>query len=104
VVAGVEDDPDLASALALACHHDHLTDRNAYIPESLPAVWAALGQLPRAEALARSIADPDAQARALAEIATALARAGQHQQAGAVAAPAGALARSGTSPDSQGST
>ena len=50
-----QDDPDLASALALACHRDHLADRNAHIPDSLPAVWAALGQLSRAQALAPSL-------------------------------------------------
>ena len=80
-----QDDPDLASALALACHRDHLADRNAHIPVSLPAVWAALGQLARAQALARSITGPDSQASALAEVAGALARAGQHQQAEAIA-------------------
>ena len=54
--------PDLASALALACHRDHLTDRNANIPVDLPAVWATLGQLTRAEALAPSITYPARQA------------------------------------------
>ena len=32
------DDPNLTSALALACHRDHLADRNANIPVGLPAV------------------------------------------------------------------
>ena len=76
-----QDDPDLASALRLACHRDHLADRNTNIPASLPAVWAALGQPTRAEALATSITDPDRQAQALAQVAGALAKAGQHQQA-----------------------
>ena len=53
-----QDDPDLASALALACHRDQLTDRNSHIPVALPAVWAALGQPTRAEALATSITEP----------------------------------------------
>ena len=34
-----QDYPDLASALALACRRDQLTDRNTHIPASLPAVW-----------------------------------------------------------------
>jgi hypothetical protein len=92
-IAGAED-PDLASALALACHRDHLVDRNARIPDELPAAWAALGQQPRAEALARSITDPAGQARALAGIAGELARAGQPQEAAAIAADAVAAARS----------
>jgi len=90
----VQNDPDLASALALACHRDHLADRNAHIPDNLPAVRAALGQLPRAEALARSITHPVSRASALAEVAAALAQAGQYQQAEAIA-------RSITQPESQ---
>jgi hypothetical protein len=64
-----------------ATGNDYLTDRNANIPIHLPAVWATLGQHIRAEALARSITDPDLQA----EAAEALARAGQHEQAAALA-------------------
>ena len=88
------DDPDLASALALACYRDHLRDRNGRMPVGLPAVWATLGQLPRAEALAWSITTPDSRALALAQVAGALARAGQHQQAEATARQAEAAARS----------
>ena len=70
---GAQDAPDLASALALACRRDQLADRNTKIPVSLPAVWAALGQIARAEALANSITDPSKQARALAHITETLA-------------------------------
>jgi thioredoxin-like negative regulator of GroEL len=78
----------------LARHRDYLADRNTNIPTSLPAVWAALGQHIRAEALAASIADPYERAQALAAVARALAQAGQHQQAET-------LARSITNPDRQ---
>src|SRR5262249_61611717 len=77
--------PNLASALPLAYHRDQLAGRNANIPTGLPAVWAALGQLSRAEALATSITDPYRQVSALARVAEVLAGAGQHQQAEAVA-------------------
>ena len=89
-----QDDPDLTAALKLARHRDYLADRNTNIPTRLPAVWAILGQHVRAEALARSITDPDQQAQALAAVAGALARAGQHEQALATA-------RSITDPDQQ---
>ena len=69
-----QDDPDLTAALTLARHRDYLTDRNTSIPADLPAVWVILGQHIRAEALATSITDPSGQARALAEVAGALAR------------------------------
>lgn len=45
-------------ALGLAGHRDLPIDRNAKIPVGLPAVWAALGQVTRAEALATSITIP----------------------------------------------
>ena len=71
----VQDVPDLASALCLACHRDLLTDRNAYIPAGLPAVWASLGQTPR-RGPRRLYHRPDRQAEALARVAEALAGAG----------------------------
>ena len=93
-----QDTPDLG-ALALACHRDQLTSRNAGIPVGLPAIWASLGQPLRAEALAASIAGPAWQAMALAQIAEALAEARQHEQAKAVAGKAEeAAARSITDP------
>jgi hypothetical protein len=60
------DAPDLAAALVLAFHRDHLASRNENIPVELPAVWAALGQDARAHALAASMTSPGKQADALA--------------------------------------
>src|SRR5208282_1194039 len=73
-LVAAQDDPDLTAALRLARHRDYLADRNTNIPTNLPAVWAALGQHIRAEALARSITDPDRQTQALAAVAETLAR------------------------------
>jgi len=80
-----QEEPDLASALALACHRDRLIARNDYITDSLPPVWAALGRLARSHTLAASISNLYRRARALAQIAGALAQDGQHQQAAALA-------------------
>jgi tetratricopeptide (TPR) repeat protein len=96
-----QDTPDLASALCLACYRDLLTDRNASIPIGLPAVWAALGQVTRAEALATSIPDPGRQVEALAQVVETLTEAGAYQQAAAAARQAERLARSITDPDGQ---
>ena len=79
--AAAEDSPDMATALALACRRDQLTDRNTNIPASLPAVWAIVGHTVRAQALASSLSDPVQQASAHEEIAEALAQAGHYQQA-----------------------
>jgi len=81
----IQDVPDLASALCMACHRDLLTERNTSIPTGLPAIWATLHQYTRAEALATSITDPDRQAEALARVAGPLAETGQYEQAEAVA-------------------
>ena len=80
-----QEDPDLASALALAYRRDQLTERNTSIPLALPALWAVLGYATRGEALAASITDLGAQAIALAQVARALAQAGQYQRAETVA-------------------
>src|SRR5262249_20928580 len=84
-VIAAQDMPDLASALRLAYHRDQLTERNTNIPVSLPAIWATLGQVTRAEALATSFTDPGRQAQALVRVAGALAQAGEQQQAEALA-------------------
>ena len=69
-IAG-QDHPDLIAALRLAHHRDQLADRNRKVPTELPAVWAQLGHMARADALARSIPDPYQQANALTTIAQA---------------------------------
>ena len=89
-----QDHPELASALALAYYRDRLTERNANIPIHLPAVWAAMGQLPRAKAVARSITSPWDQTYALVEIADTLVQAGRQQDGAEVAMHAEAVARS----------
>lgn len=59
IVDGGLQGTDAVSAMArLAVHRDHLRKRNSYIPRELPAVWAALGHVNRAEALAQSITSP----------------------------------------------
>ena len=95
-LSAAQESPDLGSALALACRRDRIVDRNASMPAELPAVWAALGQVTRAEALAASITDLRQRAEALARVAVALNAAGRHEQAAAVAGQAEAAARSVT--------
>ena len=51
--------------------------------------------------MARSITNPDRQAQALTAVAGALAEAGQHEQAAAMASQADTVARSITDPDRQ---
>jgi tetratricopeptide (TPR) repeat protein len=80
-----QDQPDLGSALALACHRDQLTDRNEFMPADLPSVWARLGQFARAEGLAASVPEPSRKASAQQRVARALATVGQFQQAEAIA-------------------
>jgi hypothetical protein len=89
-----EPDPELSQMLALACHRDHLSGRNSHIPTGLPAVWARLGQLPRAKAAAESITSPDRQASALARNSVALAQTGQSKDAERAAEQAIATASS----------
>ncbi|MGW5294333.1 hypothetical protein [Streptomyces bacillaris] len=62
------EETDLVRAALLAAHRRRLKDRNHY-PEGLPALWAALGQPDRAEALARGMGDSDMEGLALAQIA-----------------------------------
>jgi hypothetical protein len=62
-------EPDLEAMLRLCICRIDLADRNSHIPTGLPAVWAILGEPARAEALARSITNPQALAAVAAVIA-----------------------------------
>ena len=93
--------PDLQALVELAVYRHAISIRNQSIPAALPAVWARLGRFDHAEALARTITSPDARARALAELASAAAQAGDPDRASRLAADAEALARAITSPDDQ---
>ncbi|MGH3721061.1 MAG: hypothetical protein ACRDRI_19880 [Pseudonocardiaceae bacterium] len=74
-------DPDLTSLALTSVQRDHLSERNANIPTNLPAVWAKLGRLTRAEALAHSIPDPDSRAEALGLLADVVAAGGDPDRA-----------------------
>ncbi|WP_345542111.1 hypothetical protein [Phytohabitans rumicis] len=92
--------PNLFDALRLAWYRDQLLHRNGHIPTQLPAVWAISGQPIRAEALARSITDPDSQAEALIGLIKALAAAGEPDRAVMLATSVEHAVRS--VPDSRG--
>ncbi|MGY1975658.1 P-loop domain-containing protein [Nocardia gipuzkoensis] len=77
--------PDVIAMLRLAIHRDHLTNQNKNIPPHLPAVWALLGQVNRAEAIARSIPNRYVQASALVSLIEIVARAGDLNHAVAIA-------------------
>jgi hypothetical protein len=62
---------------------------------------AEASQHEQAETVARSITNPNEQARALIAVAGALAEAGRHEHAAAMAAQAGTVAHSITNPDEQ---
>ncbi|MBH0779820.1 P-loop domain-containing protein [Nocardia bovistercoris] len=62
-------DPDLFATARLARHRDDLHNRNEYIPTELLTLFARLGRLDRAEALAYGIRDPERQAKAFAHLA-----------------------------------
>ncbi len=80
-----QEGPDLSGALILAFHRDKLIDRNTRIPVGLPAVWAALGNVTRAEALVACIPEPGRQTLARTQVAKALATAGLYQRAAELA-------------------
>ncbi|MGY3521072.1 hypothetical protein ACVMYR_32765 [Micromonospora sp. PTRAS2] len=72
---------DLASLGRVAVHRLRVTKRAESIRVNLPHVWARLGQPKRAEALARSMPDPDRRAWALAGVARAVAAGGHTKEA-----------------------
>ena len=62
---------DLGSMTRLAIRRDELARRNANIPTRLPAAWAVMGHLVRAESLALGITERHHQTEALRELAYA---------------------------------
>jgi len=94
-----EDDPDLTAMLRLSLHGEELEARTALLPVELPAVWAIMGQLPRAEALARSLGAPDLQGRALGQVVSELVTAGEQGQAVRLAASIADIARAVHDPE-----
>ncbi|MHA6762179.1 ATP-binding protein [Streptacidiphilus sp. PAMC 29251] len=78
------DEPDLVGTALLVAHHNRLVERNTY-PVSLPAVWAAVGQADRAEALARGSDYPEAVGAALAEVAVVVGFGGDRVRAARLA-------------------
>ena len=76
-----QDVPDLRALVELAAYRHAISIRNQSIPADLPIVWALLARFDHAEALARTITDPDNQAQALVGVATAAAQAGDLDRA-----------------------
>ncbi|WP_283134600.1 hypothetical protein [Rhizohabitans arisaemae] len=83
-----QDHPDLTAMLKVAVTRDRLIRRNSNIPPHLPAAWAYLGNPNRAEALARSIADPSEQVKALSYLVEAFANTGDLSRIRHIAATA----------------
>ncbi|RAK25470.1 hypothetical protein B0I29_1339, partial [Actinoplanes lutulentus] len=89
-----QSDPNLEAMALLSIRRYSLAERNTHIPIGLPAAWARLGHTDRAEALARSIIDPEQQTQSLTGVAMAVAIAGEPGRARRLAADAEQLARS----------
>ncbi|MGM1060708.1 hypothetical protein [Saccharothrix sp. Mg75] len=76
------DRPDVTAVARLAVHRDRLIKRGSAIPERLPALWARLGNVARAEALTDPVRDP----ATAAHLAGALAAGGHPDRAEVLAA------------------
>lgn len=75
------DRPDVVALARLAVHRDRLVKRGSTIPERLPALWARLGNVARAEALT----DPVRKPAAAAHLVGALVATGHLDRAEALA-------------------
>ncbi|GAA3506969.1 hypothetical protein [Streptomyces showdoensis] len=62
------EEPDLRELGVLAIHHGLLSARNTALPSALPAVWAVLGDVARARALAGSAPEAGARAELLTDL------------------------------------
>lgn len=86
--AGDGEQFDLALLAGLNYDRSLTAERSGNLPTQLPAVWMRLGDFDRAEQLVHTIPDPDPQAWALIDVTEALADAGEHDRAWAVAGDA----------------
>ncbi|TQM81232.1 hypothetical protein FHX81_3595 [Saccharothrix saharensis] len=76
-----DDVPDLVAISRLAVHRDRLVGRNASLSPTLPGLWASLGRISRAVAVARSFDDAHARDLAHLSVVRALVRQGHVTQA-----------------------
>ena len=75
-------EPDLPAMCKLVLRRTDLEDRNTNVPFTLPRLWAAVGNIARAEALVRSIPEEASRrAAALTLLAPEVAAAGHHARA-----------------------
>ncbi|WP_273940977.1 hypothetical protein [Kutzneria chonburiensis] len=74
------DQPDLVAMTRLAIHRDRLTSRNSKMPIEVPAAWALLGEVDRAEAIANSILSLDDRVAAFVRLAETMAATGQGER------------------------
>ncbi|WP_439661324.1 trypsin-like peptidase domain-containing protein [Lentzea sp. HUAS TT2] len=86
-------EPDLLTMLHVAAARAELGARNEDIPAELPCVWAGIGEVDRAIALANSLTAETTRAEALAGIASALVARGEPDRACHLADEAERLAR-----------
>jgi Trypsin-like peptidase domain len=89
---------DLARFVLLAIERERLTLRNQALPPGLPALWVRLGEPHRGQELAGSLISPGDRAKALAEMAGALAEADQREEAEQAAQDAEEATRGITDP------
>ncbi|HTI20452.1 MAG TPA: hypothetical protein VL652_05640 [Kutzneria sp.] len=77
----VHDEPDLVAMTRLAIHRDRVTSRNSNMPTELPAAWALLGEVDRAESIANSISSLDDRVAAFVRLAETMATTGHSKRA-----------------------
>ncbi|MCE6994390.1 hypothetical protein LZG04_06145 [Saccharothrix sp. S26] len=76
-----DETPNLTAMARLAVHRDHLTGRNKWLPRDLPALWAGIGHVDRAESLATSVTTSNERDRALRAAVEAVIRLGDLDRA-----------------------
>ncbi|MEU0886032.1 hypothetical protein ABZ345_46275 [Lentzea sp. NPDC005914] len=80
-VLAAQDEPDLVAMIRIAMHRDRMTDRVGDIPVQLPALWASVGRVNRAETIAASIKAPQRRVDARLEVVRTIFRSGDTELA-----------------------